>query len=68
MTERIPYKERHAEMGVLRKGRGVTLRDKVRSCEIRKALNFEAPAKNREIPSTFVRPCLQNVPSIDWRS
>jgi len=40
-TERILPKEQTAEMGYLRSVLGVTLRDKVRSCEIRKTLNVK---------------------------
>jgi len=41
MTERILSQERAVEMGFLRRVHCVTLRDKVRSCEVRKALNVE---------------------------
>jgi len=39
MTERILSQVQAAEMMFLRRVHRVTLRDKVRSCEIRKALN-----------------------------
>jgi len=38
MTERILSLEQAAEMGFLRRVHGLTLCDKVRSCEIRKAV------------------------------
>jgi len=43
MTERILFHAQEAEMGLLRRVHGVTviLRDEVRSCEIRRALNVE---------------------------
>jgi len=42
MTERILSQGQAADMGFLRRVHaGVTLRDKVRSCEIRRALNVE---------------------------
>jgi len=41
MTERILSHVLAAEMGFSRRNHGVTLCDKVRSCEIRKALNVE---------------------------
>jgi len=42
--------------------KGVTLRDKARSCDIRKTLNVEQFLPDREIPATLVRPCVQEVP------
>jgi len=39
MTERVLFQLQATEMGFLRRVHDVTLRDKVRSCEIRKALN-----------------------------
>jgi len=47
-------------MEFLRRVHGVTLRDKVRSCEIRKALNVE-PLLRIEFPA-MVWPCDQNAP------
>jgi len=41
MTERVLFQAQVAEMGDLRRVHGVTLRDKVRGCEIRKTLNVE---------------------------
>jgi len=41
MTERILSQVQAVEMGFLRKFYGVTLRNKVRSCEICKALNVK---------------------------
>jgi len=43
MTENVLYQipVQAAEMGLLRRVNGVTLRDKVLSCEIRNALNVE---------------------------
>jgi len=41
MTERVLSVVQAAEMGYLRRVYDVALRDKVRSCEIRKALNIE---------------------------
>jgi len=41
---------------------GVTLRDKVRSCEIHKAMTVE-PLPDREILAPLVRPCDQGVPA-----
>ena len=41
MTERALSQVQAAEMGFLRRVHGVTLRDKVRSCEIRKSLNVQ---------------------------
>jgi len=41
MTEMISSQWQAAEMGFLGRVHGVTLRDKVRSCEIRRALNVE---------------------------
>jgi len=41
MTEKVISQVLTAEMGFLRRVHGVTLRDKVRSCEIRRALNVE---------------------------
>jgi len=41
----------------------MTLRDKVRSCEIRKTLNIESlPSKSRDLTPMMVRPCDQNAP------
>jgi len=46
------------KMGFLRvHGETVTLRDEVRSCEIRRALNVDW-----EIVATLVWPCVQNAP------
>jgi len=42
MTEIILSQVQAAEMGFLRRVHGVTLRDKVRSYEIRRALNVES--------------------------
>jgi len=40
---------------------GVTLRDKVRGCEIRKTLNVESPLRiERSHAATLVRPSVQN--------
>jgi len=39
MTERVLSQVHTAEMGFLRRAYGEALRDKVRSCEIRKAFN-----------------------------
>jgi len=41
MTEGILSRVQAAEMGFLRRVHGVIPRDKVRNCEIRKALNVE---------------------------
>ena len=41
LTERILSQKQAAEMRFLRRAHNATLRDKVRSCEIRKALNIE---------------------------
>jgi len=41
MTKRTSSQVQAAEMEFLRRVHGVTLRDKVRSCEIRKTLNVE---------------------------
>jgi len=41
MTERILSQVQMAEMGFLRRVHGVTLHDKVRSCEIHEVLNVE---------------------------
>ena len=41
MTEKVFSQMQAAEMGFLRRVHGVTLRDKVPSCEIRRALNVE---------------------------
>jgi len=41
MTEGIPSEVQIAEKEYLRRVKGVTLRDKVRSCDIRKTLNVE---------------------------
>ena len=49
MTERILSQVQQVEMGILRRVHGVTLLEKVRSCEIRKALNVE-PLLRIEIP------------------
>jgi len=51
-----------AEMGFLRRVHGVTLRDKVPSCEIRKVLNVcLAASPDKEISATLVWSCVQNV-------
>ena len=42
MTDRILSQGKAAEMGYLRNVHDATLRDKTRSCEIRKALNIES--------------------------
>ena len=42
MTERMLFQVQAAEMGFLRRVYDVTLRNKVRSCEIRKALKIES--------------------------
>ena len=39
---------------------GVTLRNKVHSCEIRRALKVEPVLPNSEITTTLVRPCVPN--------
>jgi len=52
MTERVLSLVQAAEMGFLRRVHGVTLCDKVRSCEILQAL----------IVDTFLLPCHQIVP------
>ena len=41
MTERILSQVQMAEMGFLRRVNGVTLHDKVRSCEVHEALNAD---------------------------
>jgi len=41
MRERILFKVQAAEMGFLRRLHSVTLRGKVHSCEMRRALNVE---------------------------
>ena len=45
---------------------GVTLRDKVHSCEIRRALNVEL-LPNRAIAASLVRPCVPECPVKDRR-
>ena len=63
VTERILPQVQTTKMGFLRRVHGVTLCDKVRSCEIRRVLNAEpTTSQNREIPATLIRPCGQNVP------
>jgi len=42
MTERGIYQTQVADMGLLQNVHGATLRNKVRNCEIRKALNVES--------------------------
>jgi len=61
MTERILSQVQVAEMGFLRKVHGVTLRDKVSSCEIRKALNVEPHLRIERSKLLWLRPCAQNV-------
>jgi len=43
MTEKVLTQVQAAELGFLLRAEGVTLSDKVRSCEIRKDLNVERP-------------------------
>jgi len=48
MTERVLFQEHVAEMGIFRRAHDVTLRDKVRSCEIRKVwFECRATSQNR---------------------
>jgi len=67
MTENVLYQipVQAAEMGLLRRVNGVTLRDKVLSCEIRNALNVELLLRLLrlwEISATLVRPRDHNAP------
>jgi len=48
VTERIPSLVQAAEVEFLPRVQGVILRDKVRSCEIFKALNVESPLESRK--------------------
>jgi len=57
--------------GFLRGIRGVTLHDKVRSCEIRRALNVEPHLlgiERAQISIYLFRPCSENSPTKGWRS
>jgi len=47
--------------GYLRRVHVVTVRDKMCSCEICKAMSIDT-SPNQEIPATFVRPCVENIP------
>jgi len=56
--------------GFLRGVRGLTLRDKVRSCEIRRALNVGPHLlgiERAQISIYLFRPCSENSPTKDWR-
>jgi len=61
-TERVRSQVQVAEMGLLRRAHGVTLRDIVRSCEIREVPECRATSPNKTVLATLVRPCVQNVP------
>ena len=62
MTERTLFQVQAAEMGFLRRVHGVTLRDKVRSCEIRRAVNVELLLLRIKISQLrLFRPCVQKV-------
>jgi len=61
MTERILSEVQLAEMGYLRRVRGVTLHVKVRSLENSQNIERRSTAPpNREISAMLVRPCVQN--------
>jgi len=49
-------------MGFFRGFHCVTLRDKARSCDIRKALNVEPLFFRTEISATMIRSCDQSAP------
>jgi len=56
--------------GFLRGVRGVTLCNKVRSCEIRRALNVDPHLlgiERAQISIYLFRPCSENSPTKDWR-
>ena len=60
MTERILFQVKAAKMGFMRRVHGVTLRDKVRSCEMRRAVDVEPlllRIKSSQI--RLFRPCVQ---------
>ena len=56
MTERVLSQVQEAKMGFLGRVHVVTLRDKVRNCKIRTALNMATSPPNREILATMVKP------------
>ena len=62
MIERMLSQTLPAGIGSLPRVHGVTLRDKVRSCQILKVLKCRATFPNREISAMLVRPCDHNVP------
>jgi len=61
MTERILDPVQSAEMGFVRGVHGVTLRAKVRSCEIGKTLNVQQHFFRSQLPDA------KNCPRKDWR-
>jgi len=61
MIGRILQQMQGAAVGFLRRVHGVTLRDKLRNCEIRKALNVE-PLLRIEVSATLARPCVHKIP------
>ena len=61
MTELILSQVQVAEMRYFWRVHGLTLCNKVRNCEIPKALNVE-PLSRIEISATLVQSCDQNVP------
>ena len=63
MTESVPSQVKVAEVGFLRTVHGVTLRDKVHSCEIRKVLNIETLLRIERFESrSMVRARDRNTP------
>ena len=59
ITKRVLSQVQTAQIGFLRRVNGVTLRDEVRSYEIRTTLNIDPLLR---IFATLVGPCVQNVP------
>jgi len=69
MTERVLYRVQAAEMRFLRRVHGVavTLRDKVPSCEIRRALNVEPFPRIERSQLRYSSAMCPECPTKDWR-
>ena len=62
MTEKNIISSAIGRNGIFAKSSGVTLCEKVRSCEIRKVLNVESLLESRGPSYSLVGPCYQNAP------
>jgi len=60
MTEKVQYQVQSPEIGFSRRLHGMTLRDTVSRCDIRKRKTFLVTTRSGEISATMVRPRDEN--------